>query len=49
MLTLENCKKTLQADGKKYSEEQIKLIRSELYKLAQIVNDTKLIDNEKVD
>jgi len=47
MLKLEKCKRILQAGGKKYSDEEVNKIRTELYRLAQIVNDTKIIEDEK--
>lgn len=49
MLKLEKCKKILQAEGKKYSEEDVKKIREELYKLANIVTDIKVLDNERLE
>jgi len=36
MLGIEQCKKILNNNGKKYSEEEIKKIRELLYKLAAI-------------
>jgi len=48
MLKLEKCKKILQAGGKKYSDNEIKKIRDELYRVASIVNDTKVIEDEKL-
>lgn len=46
MLKLEKCKKILQAEGKKYSEEDVKKIREELYRWASIVTDVKSNKNE---
>ncbi len=48
MLKLEKCKKILQAGGKKYSYEEVKIIREELYRMASIVNDVKAMKNEKM-
>lgn len=48
MLKLEKCKKILQAGGKKYSDDQVKKIREELYNMATIVDDTKTIRDAKV-
>jgi hypothetical protein len=47
MLKLEKCKKILQAGGKEYSDEDVKKLRDELYRMASIVNDVKAIKNEK--
>ncbi len=47
MLKLEKCKKILQAGGKKYSDEDVKKLREELYRLANIVSDVNAMNNEK--
>jgi len=39
MLSLEQCKKILNKNGRKYNEEEIKKIRAILYKLAGIEYD----------
>ncbi|WP_198283122.1 hypothetical protein [Aquimarina agarilytica] len=49
MLKLEKCKKILQAGGKKYTDDEVKKLREELYRMASIVNDIKAIDNEKLE
>lgn len=36
MLNLEKCKKLLQQNGQTYSDEQVKQIRHQLYKLANL-------------
>ena len=36
MITLENCKKILNRTDKKYTDEEVKLIRAYLYLMAQI-------------
>lgn len=36
MITLENCKKILNKTNKKYTDEEVKLIRAYLYMMAQI-------------
>jgi hypothetical protein len=46
MLKLEKCKKILQAGGKKYSDEDVKKLREELYRLASIVTDVRATENE---
>lgn len=48
MLTLEKCKKILQAGGSKYSEEEVKKLREELYRLASIITDVKAKENEQL-
>jgi hypothetical protein len=49
MLKLEKCKKILQAGGRKYTDEEVKKLREELYRMASIVNDTKAIENGKLE
>ncbi|MCI2230236.1 hypothetical protein MC378_13745 [Polaribacter sp. MSW13] len=49
MLKLEKCKKILQAGGKKYSDEDVKKLRDELYRMASIVNDVKAIEDGKLE
>ena len=46
MLNLEKCKKILQEDGKTYTDEEIKQIRHQLYKLANL--EYQLYNNLKV-
>ncbi len=36
MLSIEQCKKQLQKSGKTYTDEQVKEIRHQLYKLANL-------------
>ena len=36
MLNIEKCKKLLQQNGQTYSDEQVKQIRQQLYKLANL-------------
>lgn len=36
MITLENCKNILNKTNKKYTDEEVKLIRAYLYMMAQI-------------
>lgn len=49
MLKLEKCKTILQAGGKKYTDEEVKKLREELYRMASIVNDTKAIRDENTE
>lgn len=49
MLKLEKCKKILQAGGKKYSDDEVKKITEQLYKMATIVNDVKTMQDEKLE
>lgn len=48
MITIDKCKRILQAGGKEYSTEKVQQIRDLLIPLAQIVNDTKLMNDEKL-
>jgi hypothetical protein len=41
MLSIELCKKVLNKNNKKYTNEQVKLIRDRLYKMALIVDEVK--------
>ena len=41
MLSIELCKKVLNKNNKKYTNEQVKLIRDHLYKMALIVDEVK--------
>ena len=46
MLSIEECKNTLNKNKKKYSNEQVKLIRDHLYKMALIIDEVKDKDND---
>ena len=46
MLSIELCKKVLNKKNKKYSNEQVKLIRDHLYKMALIIDEVKDKDND---
>lgn len=48
MITLQKCEKILNANGKKYSQEEVKKIRAELYRLASVVNDVKKLEDESM-
>jgi len=48
LATLKKYKRILQAGGKKHSDEDVQKITDLLVHLAQIVNDTKLINDEKL-
>ena len=41
MLSIEVCKNILNKNKKKYTNEQVKLIRDRLYKMALIVDEVK--------
>ena len=41
MLSIEKCKKVLNKNSKKYTNEQVKLIRDQLYKIALIIDEVK--------
>lgn len=49
MLKLEKCKKILQAGGKKYTDEEVKKLREELYRLESIVNDVKAMKDDRLE
>lgn len=49
MLNLEKCKKLLQQNGQIYSDEQVKQIRHQLYKLANLEYQLFTILKEKQD
>ncbi|TYQ00224.1 hypothetical protein C7447_101834 [Tenacibaculum adriaticum] len=49
MLTLEKCRRILEAGGKKYSDENVKKLREKLYSLAGVVTDVKALENEKLE
>jgi DNA-directed RNA polymerase subunit F len=36
MLTIQECKKILEKDGTKYSDEEVEILRDILYKIAEI-------------
>ena len=46
MLTIEVCKNILNKNKKKYTNEQVKLIRDHLYKMALIIDKVKDKDND---
>lgn len=48
MITLQKCEKILNINGKKYSEEEVKKIRAELYRLASVIDDVKKLEDENV-
>jgi hypothetical protein len=48
MITFDKTKRILQAGGKIYSDERINQIRDGLYKFASIVDDVKMIEDEKL-
>lgn len=41
MLSIELCKNTLNKNKKRYTNEQVKLIRDQLYKMALIIDEVK--------
>lgn len=50
MLSIEECKKVLEKNGEKYTDNEIKAIRDFLYKMAKIVDEAyiaKKINNGK--
>lgn len=49
MLSLEKCKKILQAEGKEYTDEKVKAFREALYAWASIITDFKAIEDEKLE
>lgn len=46
MLSIEVCKNILNKNKKKYNNEQVKLIRDHLYKMALIIDEVKDKDND---
>ena len=44
MLSINECKKLLNTNGKKYTENEIKIIREKLYQIAQL--DYQLFNNK---
>ena len=46
MLSIELCKKVLNIKSKKYSNEQVKLIRDHLHKMAILIDDVKDKQND---
>jgi len=46
MLSIEVCEKLLNINNKKYSNEQVKLIRDHLYKMALLIDEVKDKKNE---
>ena len=41
MLSIEVCKKVLNKKNKKYSNEEVKLIRDHLYKMVLLIDEVK--------
>ena len=41
MLSIELCKKVLNKKNKKYSNEEVKLIRDQLYKMTLLIDEVK--------
>tara|TARA_B110000483_G_scaffold144514_1_gene172503 strand:+ start:129 stop:263 length:135 start_codon:yes stop_codon:yes gene_type:complete len=41
MLSIEVCKKVLNKKNKKYSNEEVKLIRDQLYKMTLLIDEVK--------
>jgi|TARA_B100001059_G_C17444354_1_gene384220 hypothetical protein len=46
MLSIKLCKIVLNKNNKKYSNEQVKLIRDQLYKMVLIIDEAKDKDND---
>jgi len=46
MLSIEVCKKVLNKKNKKYSNEEVKLIRDQLYKMTLLIDKVKSKENE---
>tara|TARA_B110000444_G_C18243566_1_gene324232 strand:+ start:311 stop:451 length:141 start_codon:yes stop_codon:yes gene_type:complete len=46
MISIELCKKILNKKEKKYSNEQVKVIRDYLYQMAIIIEELKTKENE---
>jgi|TARA_R110000796_G_scaffold197641_1_gene313958 hypothetical protein len=46
MLSIEVCKKVLNKKNKKYSNEEVKLIRDQLYKMTLLIDEVKSKENE---
>lgn len=46
MLSIKLCKKVLNKKEKKYSNEQVKVIRDYLYQMAIIIEELKTTENE---
>ena len=46
MLSIELCKNVLNQKEKKYSNEQVKVIRDYLYKMAIVIDELKSKNNE---
>jgi len=46
MLSIEVCKKVLNKKNKKYSNEEVKLIRDQLCKLTLLIDEVKSKENE---
>lgn len=47
MLSVEACKKILNSNGNKYSDNEVKQIREYLYFLAELQEEKYKIENEK--
>jgi len=46
MLSIELCENVLNKNNKKYTKEQVKLIRVHLYKMALIIDELKDKEND---
>ena len=46
MLSIELCENILNKNNKKYTKEQVKLIREQLYKMALIIDEVKDKEND---
>jgi hypothetical protein len=46
MLSIEVCKNILNKNNKNYTNEQVKLIRDHLFKMALIIDEVKDKDND---
>ena len=47
MLSIKKCNKILNKKKQKYSQEEIKQIRKTLYQVAEIIYESKLMNDEK--
>jgi hypothetical protein len=47
MLSIEVCKKVLNKKNKKYSNEEVKLIRDHLYKMVLLIDEVKDKKNDQ--
>ena len=46
MLSIELCKKVLNKNNKKHTNEQVKVIRDQLYKMSLLIEEVKSKENE---